>query len=149
MRTVLRSTLLSSRSPQHLSAELKLTSPSRAYSAHEHSTLTDLLASSSSTSHSSPSPVSASLPADIAIETVVSVVLLCIGLVEGAEPLRPIRWREWAAEVDHGSLKAKTENEENKPVNFDWVEKRKGFLDIRGERRRFADWARGKGEKGL
>lgn len=84
----------------------------------------------------------------------------------GAEELRPIRWRVWAREVEHGAHKARATSEltgEGGDIGgkgkgagsgvgtggegFEWLEqgKRRGFLDIRGLRRGFAGWMREEG----
>ncbi|KAK2814617.1 hypothetical protein FQN49_008132 [Arthroderma sp. PD_2] len=88
------------------------------YSTHEHSTLYGSV-------HS--------LPADIALETLVSVILVTAGLVMGTEKLRPISWSAWAGEIE------KNGGVENP---FRGLEERIGFLDIRDKRKEFADWIR-------
>ena len=53
------------------------------------------------------------------------MLLICVGLVLGAEELRPISWRVWAGRVQKGK---------GQPgEGYEWLEggKRKGFLDIR------------------
>jgi hypothetical protein len=62
------------------------------------------------------------LPLDIRIETLVSVFLICFGLVAGANPLRPISWNIWAANI---------ENQGGRDNPFGSLEERRGFLDIR------------------
>ncbi|MCJ1281629.1 hypothetical protein MMC26_000949 [Xylographa opegraphella] len=112
------------------------------YSAHEHASLSTSFSTASSHLPASimPSsqPISSSLPLDISLETLASVLLICVGLVLGAEELRPISWRVWAGRVQRG---------EGQPgEGFQWLEdgKRKGFLDIRAQREEFANWVRGK-----
>ncbi|KAM5432443.1 hypothetical protein MferCBS31731_007458 [Microsporum ferrugineum] len=90
------------------------------YSTHEHSTLYGSV-------HS--------LPADIALETLVSVIMVTAGLVMGSEKLRPISWSAWAGEIE------KQGGAENP---FRGLEERMGFIDIRTKRREFADWVREK-----
>jgi len=76
------------------------------YSAHEHSLLTS----------------TASLPLDVAIETLVSVVLLCFGIVLGnREELKPISWSVWSGLLER----------EKGCGQFSYLEERVGFLDIR------------------
>ncbi|MCJ1291511.1 hypothetical protein MMC34_003056 [Xylographa carneopallida] len=115
------------------------------YSAHEHASLSTSLSIGTSnlpaaiTASSQPTS-SSSLPLDISLETLASVLLICVGLVLGAEELRPISWRVWAGRVQKGK---------GQPgEGYEWLEggKRKGFLDIRGQRQEFADWVRGQDE---
>ncbi|KAL2835889.1 magnesium transporter, partial [Aspergillus pseudoustus] len=61
------------------------------YSAHEHTVLySNVHLSSSSTS----------LPQDIVVEALVSLLIVSTGLVLGAEKLKPVSWSEWAKEVE-------------------------------------------------
>ena len=62
------------------------------------------------------------LPLDISIETILSVIFICVGLVVGAEELKPINWKVWAG-------KAERESGEGGP--FQGLEDRFGFVDIR------------------
>ena len=102
----------SSKTPQDL-LQLVLTIPKirRCYSAYEHSALHAI----------SPQP-SVGLPLDISIETILSVVFICVGLVLGAEELKPIVWRVWAG---------KTQRESGGGGPFQGLEDRLGFVDIR------------------
>ena len=65
------------------------------------------------------------MPLDIQLETVISVFLVCLGLVAGAEKLKPIAWSVWAGNIEkqggHGNP-------------FRGLEERQGFLDIRVRR---------------
>lgn len=119
-----------------------LTETTRVYSAYEHSL-----------SHSSPSDLDiksdlASLPTDIVIETLFSVSLLCVGIVLASPSLRPIEWRVWAEQVEKDERRPKGQRQfENDggvvPINpYRWLEERKGFWDVRGNRKEFADWVR-------
>jgi Membrane magnesium transporter len=63
-----------------------------------------------------------SLPLDIKIETIVSVFMICFGLVAGAEPLKPISWNVWAGNI---------EKEGGAANPFRSLEERSSFLDIR------------------
>ncbi|KAK3176467.1 hypothetical protein OEA41_007790 [Lepraria neglecta] len=93
------------------------------YSAYEHSTLlTTFPQSSTIASTSTSSPPTASLPLDISLETIISVVMICVGLVVGAEELKPITWRVWAGKV---------ERESGGGGPFQGLEDRLGFVDIR------------------
>ncbi|EXJ86129.1 hypothetical protein A1O1_06499 [Capronia coronata CBS 617.96] len=94
-----------------------------AYSAHEFSIL--------STKYHKNAP----LPLDIKLETLISVFLACFGLVLGSEPLRPVSWNEWAGKIE----------KEGGPHPFRGLEDRVGFMDIRAERREFANWAKAQG----
>ncbi|KAL2043285.1 hypothetical protein N7G274_003591 [Stereocaulon virgatum] len=105
------------------------------YSAYEHSTLLTISPQSSSLKPTATFslPPSASLPLDISLETILSVIMICAGLVVGAEELKPITWRAWAGKVER----------ENGGVGpFQGLEDRLGFVDIRAKRKEFADWVR-------
>lgn len=125
-----------------------------AYSAHEHSALTSHLLTTTTTttttagaatgSSSPPSPPPTSLPLDIVLETLISLFALCVGLVLGAPALKPIAWRVWAADVDHGAVKKASDvggqtteadawETKEGDGGFGWLERggRKGFVDIR------------------
>ncbi len=90
----------------------------RCYSAYEHSCLPST-AYQASTLAQSPS---SNLPLDISIETILSVIFICVGLVVGAEDLKPISWRVWAGKV---------ERESGGGGPFQGSEDRMGFVDIR------------------
>lgn len=92
----------------------------RAYSAHEFSSLSNKL-------HKN-----AQLPLDIKLETLISVLAASVGLVLGSEPLKPISWNAWAGKIER----------EGRPNPFRSLEDRVGFVDIRAQRKEFADWAR-------
>ncbi|KAI4155890.1 MAG: hypothetical protein LQ340_000670 [Diploschistes diacapsis] len=88
------------------------------------------------------------LPLDIIIETLVSVALLCVAIVIGAEELKPINWRVWAGNIEKQRLERKSGADDlgkMREEGYEWLEngKRKGFLDIRGMRQDFAEWAKG------
>ncbi|KAL9609330.1 MAG: hypothetical protein Q9167_005896 [Letrouitia subvulpina] len=104
------------------------------YSAYEHASLHTVTQSSSSQRQD---PLSTSLPLDISLETVVSVLVICLGLVLGAEELRPVSWRVWAGKI---------QRETGKAGPFEGLEDRVGFMDIRAQRKEFADWVRRKGD---
>ena len=95
----------------------------RCYSAYEHSA-PHAIASHHSTVASSSALQSPfiGLPLDISIETILSVVFICVGLVLGAEELKPIGWRLWAG---------KMERESGGGGPFQGLEDRFGFVDIR------------------
>ena len=95
----------------------------RCYSAYEHSALHTIASHQSTVASSSAlqSP-SIGLPLDISIETILSVVFICVGLVLGAEELKPISWRLWAGKVAR---------ESGGGGPFQGLEDRFGFVDIR------------------
>ena len=114
---------------------------SRCYSAWEHSTLTaqSPQLSKLSSSQFQSSPATTSLPHDISVEAIASVILICLGLVSGAEELKPISWRTWAGAV---------ERESGGGGPYQGLEDRVGFVNIRAKRKEFADWVRSKDEEG-
>jgi len=83
------------------------------------------------------------IPLDIILETIISVLLLCVGVVLGSQSLKPIQWNVWA-----GRLERSKEAREIHGVGvgggnpFASLEERPGFLDIRGRRKDFAEWIR-------
>ena len=138
-----------------LPSPIALTKDGSAYSAHEHSALQALSAAaaiSASTAPQSSSPAArplttasgplAALPPDIALEALAAVALLGAALVLGAEPLRPVRWAEWAAGEEAARRRWKAGrglgDGERDAVGlglrgYEWLEPgcRRGFLDIR------------------
>jgi hypothetical protein len=115
------------------------------YSAHEHSALHSISGASLSSS--------TSLPIDISIETIVSIFLVCLGLVLGSPELRPIQWRVWAGKIEREGEKGFTNGSGD--VDKDYVgnpfkllESRPGFVDIRKQRKEFALWVREGGSGG-
>lgn len=83
------------------------------YSAHEHTVLY---------SNARVSSASTALPHDIAIEALVSLVVVSVGLVLGAEKLKPISWSEWAGQI---------EREGGARNPYRRLEERYGFWDVR------------------
>ena len=119
------------------------------YSAHEHSALHSTTAASLSSiaSHTAAVPTVASLPIDISIETIVAVFTICLGLVLGTPELRPIQWRVWAGKIEREGEKGFSSSDGT--VDKDYVgnpfrvlESRPGFIDIRKQRKEFAEWVR-------
>jgi hypothetical protein len=113
------------------------------YSAHEH------------TSAFSAVP----LPTDITIELLLSIVLLCTGIVATAQPLRPIQAAKWAGQISREGRKPEgTYTREGEAVltegdpyaflgldaGFGKGEGRKGFWDVRGKRKEYEEWVRRK-----
>ena len=98
------------------------------YSAYEHSTLSTFSSSRSSSSVPATATAtiqnirSANLPPDISLETIISVVFICVGLVSGAEDLKPISWRVWAGIA---------ERESGGGGPYQGLEDRIGFVNIR------------------
>ncbi|KAL4786065.1 magnesium transporter [Aspergillus varians] len=90
------------------------------YSAHEHTVL-----------YTSPSTT---LPQDIVIEALVSLVIVMTGLVLDAEKLKPVSWSEWAEEVQR-------EGDARNP--YLRLEERYSFWDVRAKRKEFTNWMRG------
>jgi hypothetical protein len=123
------------------------------YSTYEHSALhsTSTASISSLTSHTGASSSKASLPIDISIETIVAVFTVCVGLVMGTPELRPIQWRVWAGKIEREGEKGFMNGDGQ--VDSDYVgnpfrmlESRPGFIDIRKQRKEFAEWVREGGD---
>lgn len=120
---------------------------SSCYSAYEHSLLqTHRAASLSSlTSHSG---TATSLPIDITIETLVATFVVCLGIILGTSNLRPIQWRVWAGKIERegeaGFTNSSGEVDKDYVGNpFRLLESRPGFVDIRKQRKEFAEWVKG------
>ena len=95
----------------------------RCYSAYEHSLLHAInpqLATHAAIA-SKQNAAATALPLDISLETVISVVLICTGLVLGAEELKPIQWRVWAGKMERSGGGGP----------YQGLEERPGFVDIR------------------
>jgi len=90
----------------------------RGYSAHEHTVLSSNTRFSTSTA----------LPQDIIVETLVSLVVVSLGLVLGAEKLKPISWSQWAGEI---------EKEGGARNPYSRLEERYSFWDVRVSSRPF------------
>ncbi|KAJ9157770.1 hypothetical protein NKR23_g96 [Pleurostoma richardsiae] len=115
------------------------------YSAQEHTALQSLRATSASLT--SATSASTSLPLDISIETIVGLATATLGLVLGTPNLRPIQWRVWAGKIERegeqGFLKSSGEVERDYVGNpFRILETRPGFVDIRKQRKEFAEWVK-------
>lgn len=74
-------------------------------------------------------------------------MITCVGLVLNTKPLRPIQWREWAGKIEREGKEGFTDS--SGEVEKDYVgnpfrvlETRPGFVDIRKQRREFAEWVR-------
>ncbi|KAL1843140.1 hypothetical protein VTJ49DRAFT_2890 [Mycothermus thermophilus] len=111
------------------------------YSAREHTTLQSPRATAAAGS--------VSLPVDIIIETIVSTVIIITGLVLGTKPLRPLEWRVWAGKIEREGAEGFTDNSGKVDRDFmgnpfSVLESRPNFVDIRKQRREFAEWLRQK-----
>ena len=82
-----------------------------------------------------PAMTATSLPHDISLETIVSVVVVCAGLVMGTDELQPIVFRVWAG----------MEEKRDPGGVYKGLEERPGFVDIRAKRKAFVYWARYEG----
>lgn len=118
------------------------------YSAHEHSALQSLRATSAGLHNQQ---ASTSLPVDISIETILGLFVTVLGLVANTPKLRPIQWRVWAGKVERegeqGFLQSSGEVDKDFVGNpFRVLETRPGFVDIRSQRKEFAEWVRAGGK---
>ncbi|KAL9099242.1 MAG: hypothetical protein Q9163_005233 [Psora crenata] len=107
------------------------------YSAYEYSTLTSLAPSHVHPTEAPSESPRPSLPLDISFETIISVAFICVGLVLGAEELKPISWRIWAGGVEKEGAAGGGGG-----GPYQGLERRVGFVDIRAKRKEFADWAK-------
>ncbi|KAI0599363.1 transmembrane protein 32 [Biscogniauxia sp. FL1348] len=117
------------------------------YSAHEHSALQSHRVASLTSLGTSQTGAAVSLPIDITIETIVATFVICLGLVSGTSRLRPIQWRVWAGQIERegeaGFLNSSGEVEKDYVGNpFRLLESRPGFVDIRKQRKEFAEWVK-------
>ena len=94
-------------------------------------TVNDSLDDLSSTSSSSQSSLPIGLPADIVIETLVSLVLLCSAVVLSAPALQPIRWHTWAGQIERRGIGSVTDGKASIAMAYRGLEERSGFMDIR------------------
>lgn len=81
------------------------------------------------------------------LETIFSVLLLCVGVVLSSPDLKPIQWNVWAGRLEKSKaareIKAVAVGGGNP---YAALEERPGFLDIRARRKEFAGRIR-EGEK--
>ncbi|KAI0125766.1 magnesium transporter [Xylariales sp. AK1849] len=117
------------------------------YSAHEHSALQAHRAASLATLTATQAGASTSLPIDISVETIVATFIITLGLAVGTPKLRPIRWRVWAGQIEREGEEGFRDS--NGEVAKDFIgnpfkllETRPGFIDIRKQRKDFADWVK-------
>ncbi|KAG9253533.1 magnesium transporter [Emericellopsis atlantica] len=112
------------------------------YSAQEHAAL-----ASTTAQHSNQAGTSTSLPIDISIETIVATMAVCIGLVLNTPNLRPIQWNVWAGKIEREGAEGFRDSsgaveKDYRGNPFSTLESRPGFVDIRKQRREFAEWAK-------
>ncbi|KAF1356810.1 magnesium transporter [Delphinella strobiligena] len=123
------------------------------YSAHEHSLLTSALPTHALSPSNAPKSSLAmlhpkvDLPLDITIETLISVLLLCTGVVLGSPDLKPIQWRVWAGKLEREKLSQRSDELGPRGNPYKALEERQSFLDIRKARREFADWVKEGGNR--
>ncbi|KAK3104328.1 hypothetical protein LTR53_018453 [Teratosphaeriaceae sp. CCFEE 6253] len=103
------------------------------YSAYEHSLLPPSPLQSTPSALLPPSlDPKVTLPLDITLETLLSVFLLCAGVVLSSADLKPIQWRVWA-----GQMEKRKEAREIREVGvvggnpYEGLEERGGFWDVR------------------
>jgi hypothetical protein len=70
-----------------------------------------------------------------------------VGLVLGTPELRPIQWRVWAGKIERegekGFMNGDGQTDKDYVGNpFKVLESRPGFIDIRKQRKEFAEWVR-------
>lgn len=126
--------------PQTPISSLHTNPPPSVYSAYEHS----LLASAASTPSlrlPSESDPKLNLPIDIALETLFSVLLLCVGVVLSSPDLKPIQWSAWAGNLER-SKQARVVHEAGVAAGnpYAQLEERPGFWDPRGAKKAFGLW---------
>lgn len=102
---------------------------------------------SSLASHGASPSTATSLPLDISIETIVSIVIICLGLVLGTPELRPIQWRVYAGKIEREGEQGFVQNDGQVDKDYQGnpfrvLESRPGFIDIRKQRKDFANWVR-------
>lgn len=82
---------------------------------------------------------------DIIIETIISTLIILVGVVLGTRPLRPIEWRAWAGKIERegeeGFTNSAGEVDKDFVGNpFSTLESRPNFVNIRQQRKEFAEW---------
>ena len=133
--------------PKEIEWDLQpLTAFTRCYSAYEYSALHSTNTASISSLTGSVAVIS-SLPIDVSVETIFAVFAVCLGLVLGTPELRPIQWRVWAGKIERegekGFMNGDGQVDKDYVGNpFRMLESRPGFIDIRKQRKEFAEWVR-------
>ena len=76
------------------------------------------------------------------------MLLLCVGVVLSSGDLKPIQWNVWAGRMER-SKDARDIKEFGVGGGNPYaaLEDRSGFLDIRGQRKEFANWIKDGGKK--
>jgi hypothetical protein len=79
---------------------------------------------------------------------VVATLVVILGLVLSSPRPRPIQWHTWAGKIERegaaGFRNSSGEVEQDYRGNpFRALESRQGFVDIRKQRKEFAEWAKG------
>jgi hypothetical protein len=89
-----------------------------------------------------------SIPLDITLELVFSIVLLCIGVVLSSPDLKPIQWNVWAGHLERSAeaRKIKEVGVGGGDAPYKTIEERSGFLDIRRARAEFEQWFKARGK---
>lgn len=77
-----------------------------------------------------------------------ATLTVVLGLVMGSPKLRPIRWNIWAGKIEReggaGFTDGTGRTEKDFRGNpFAALDARQGFVDIRKQRKEFAQWAKG------
>lgn len=123
---------------------------SSVYSAHEFSIIPrNPIAITSASDTQLSISTHTNLPLDITIETLASVLILCIGVVLGAQELKPIQWRVWAGRLEREKRQSQVTLDSGFVENpYRALDERAGFLDIRSRRKEFAAWIREGGKDG-
>jgi hypothetical protein len=88
------------------------------------------------------------IPLDITLELVFSILLLCVGVVLSSPDLKPIQWNVWAGQLERSSeaRRIKEVGVGGGDAPYKAIEERGGFLDIRRARTGFEEWLKGRGK---
>ena len=71
------------------------------------------------------------------------MVLLCVGVVLSSPELKPIQWNVWAGRLERSKqARAMKEVGVGGGNPYAALEERQGFLDIRGQRKEYANWVK-------
>lgn len=101
------------------------------------------------------------LPLDIQLELLFSVFVLSAGIVVSSPPLKPIQWAKWGGKIAREGQRSEGRHtqegeevlSEGDPFAFLGLdagfggagEGRRGFWDVRGKRKEYAEWAKAGG----
>lgn len=88
---------------------------------------------------------------DIVIETILSTFIILVGLVLGTRSLRPLEWRVWAGKIEREGEEGFMDNagavdKDFMGNPFSVLESRPNFVDIRKQRKEFAEWVQNGGD---